>query len=79
MGEGDDPDDRGIVGDIDQGYIAPFGSLVDQPRPSWSLSLCRALYALTIAEALASELKGTGRAIKTVTKWTGVRERTAST
>jgi hypothetical protein len=33
-------------------------------------------YALTIAEVLASELKGTRRAIKTVTKWTGASERT---
>jgi hypothetical protein len=33
-------------------------------------------YALTIAEALASELKGTRRAIKTVTRWTGASERT---
>ena len=33
-------------------------------------------YALTIAEVLASELKGSRRAIKTVTKWTGVSERT---
>ena len=34
-------------------------------------------YAPAIAEALASELKGTRRAIKTVAKWTGASERTA--
>jgi hypothetical protein len=42
---------------------------------SSSASSCA--YALTIAEALTSELKGTRRAIKTVTKWTGASERTA--
>ena len=35
------------------------------------------LRARLIAEALASELKGTRRAIKTVAKWTGASERTA--
>jgi hypothetical protein len=33
-------------------------------------------YGPVIAEALASELKGSRRAIKTVTKWTGANERT---
>lgn len=42
-----------------------------------SLTVSSGAYALTIAEALASELKGTRRAIKTVTKWTGASERTA--
>jgi hypothetical protein len=34
-------------------------------------------YAPAIAEALAVELKGSHRAIKTVSKWTGASERTA--
>src|SRR5690349_14772297 len=34
-------------------------------------------YAVAIAEALATELKGSHRAIKTVSKWTGASERTA--
>lgn len=36
-----------------------------------------AAYARAVAEVLATELKGTHRAIKTVAKWTGVSERTA--
>lgn len=34
-------------------------------------------YSRTIAEVLASELKGSHRAIKTVAKWAGTSERTA--
>ena len=34
-------------------------------------------YAPAIADALASELKGSHRAIKTVSRWTGASERTA--
>jgi hypothetical protein len=44
------------------------------PMSSAALSLA---YAPAIADALASELKGSHRAIKTVTKWTGASERTA--
>jgi hypothetical protein len=36
-----------------------------------------AAYASAVAEVLASELKGTHRAIKTVAKWAGTSERTA--
>jgi hypothetical protein len=36
-----------------------------------------AAYARAVAEVLATELKGTHRAIKTVAKWTGASERTA--
>jgi hypothetical protein len=35
------------------------------------------VYAAAVAEALAAELKGSRRAIKTVSKWTGASERTA--
>jgi hypothetical protein len=50
------------------------------PKMGKELHMSRAktsrAYALTIAGALAFELKGTRRAIKTVTKWTGASERT---
>src|SRR4051794_1905189 len=59
--------------------VTPKGK--DLPKMGKELPMPRAhtsrAYALTIAEALTSELKGTHRAIKTVTKWTGASERTA--
>ncbi len=42
-----------------------------------SASQLSAAYTRTVAEVLASELKGIRRAIKTVAKWTGSSERTA--
>jgi len=36
-----------------------------------------AAYAQAVAKVLATELKGTHRAIKTIAKWTGASERTA--
>ncbi len=51
------------------------------PKKGKQLPLAGAIpsstYAQTVAKVLATELKGTHRAIKTIAKWTGSSERTA--
>ena len=59
--------------------VQPMGNAFPKMGKQLPLSAAdlSAAYAPAVAAVLASELKGTHRAIKTVAKWTGTSERTA--